>query len=175
MVTYCLTNTNCARLNVNERPRTAIQGLAAPFPSHGKRPLGVKSQLNPAKTSCVKESAKRASRRKSEPPGQQERLLPVSWERSSRPLRGASKDEVVGVIFLRAIFLPRAKVLVAPRPSEAPAEAVALRKNNNVVRRFGRNCRFFLIERAATGGAFAAPREHRAISQTGISYQAFDA
>jgi len=34
MVTYCLTNTNCARANCYERPRTAIQWLAAPFPIH---------------------------------------------------------------------------------------------------------------------------------------------
>jgi hypothetical protein len=34
MVTYCSTNTKCARLNVHELPRTDIQGLAATFPSH---------------------------------------------------------------------------------------------------------------------------------------------
>jgi hypothetical protein len=33
MVTYGYPNTNCARPNVNELPRTDIQGLAAPFPS----------------------------------------------------------------------------------------------------------------------------------------------
>ena len=32
MVTYCFTNTKCARLNVHELPRTDIQGLAGPFP-----------------------------------------------------------------------------------------------------------------------------------------------
>src|ERR1700722_15859393 len=37
MVTYCLTNTNCARAVSYERPRTAIQGLAAPFPSGRRR------------------------------------------------------------------------------------------------------------------------------------------
>jgi hypothetical protein len=34
MVTYGYPNTNCARPNVNELPRTDIQWLAAPFPSH---------------------------------------------------------------------------------------------------------------------------------------------
>jgi hypothetical protein len=37
MVTYCLTNTNCARADDDERPRTAIQWLAAPFPSRLRR------------------------------------------------------------------------------------------------------------------------------------------
>ena len=32
MVTYCLTNTNCARADGYERPRTPIQWVAAPFP-----------------------------------------------------------------------------------------------------------------------------------------------
>ena len=33
MVIYCSTNTNCARADNHEQPRTAIQGLSADFPS----------------------------------------------------------------------------------------------------------------------------------------------
>jgi hypothetical protein len=121
MVTYCLTNTKCVQTDSDERPRTAIQWLAAPFPSHGNGSLGVEVLLKPATTLCVKESAKRASRRESEPQGEQERLLRLP-ERSSRPLRGASKDEVVGVIFLRAILLKRAALGGAlPPPRERRA------------------------------------------------------
>src|ERR1700722_19077731 len=49
---------------------------------------------------------------------------------SSRPLRGASKDEVVGVYFLRAI-LPWRQSPGRASPERSASRAVDLRKNNN--------------------------------------------
>src|SRR3984957_21170772 len=59
MVTDCLTNTKCARTDVYERPRTAIQGLAAPFPSHFcRRRLGRAWPMGKAAAQLVSRSEK---------------------------------------------------------------------------------------------------------------------
>jgi hypothetical protein len=78
-------------------------------------------------------------------------------------------------LFFYEPFYPGAKVLVAPRPSEAPAERLIFGKTITIVRRLGRNCRFFLIKRAAPGGAFAAPSGTPSDLTDRISSQAFEA